>query len=97
MKRPCDFEWDEHKAAVNLAGLHIAFDVAAAVFSDPSFRIIDTTREADREERGKAIGMIDERLFAVVFTMRGEVIRIISARRANAKEERFYGNRQTQD
>lgn len=33
--------------------------------------------------------MIDERLFAVVFTMRGEVIRIISARRANAKEERF--------
>jgi uncharacterized DUF497 family protein len=39
--------------------------------------------------RRKAIGMIDGRLFTV-YVMRGEVCRIISARRANGREERIY-------
>lgn len=41
--------------------------------------------------RREAIGTIDGRLFTVVFIMREDVCRIISARRANAKEEAIYG------
>jgi uncharacterized DUF497 family protein len=40
-------------------------------------------------------GMIEERVFAVVYTQRQDVTRIISARRCNAKEARLYGRVQT--
>jgi len=53
--------------------------------------IEDTTRAVDGEPRQKAIGAIDGKLYAVVFTMRGETCRLISARRTNRKEDRIYG------
>jgi len=61
------------------------------VVGDPAVVVIDVTRSKDDEGRSKAIGRIDGRLFVTIFTMRGSVKRIISARRANRKEERTYG------
>ena len=45
--------------------------------------------------RRKVVGMIEGRLFTVVYTVRDDVTRIISARRCNAKEGRLYGPVQT--
>ena len=87
------FEWDEGKARRNLEKHRLAFEDALLVFADPEVSILPAIGEADGEDRFKAIGWIGERLFTVVFTEQGGARRLISARRANAKEERLYGDR----
>lgn len=87
------FEWDERKAALNLDRHGLSFQAATAVFADPHTLEFDTTRAQDGETRSKAIGMIGSRLHTVVFTMRGDATRLISARPANRPEERRYGDR----
>lgn len=42
------------------------------------------------EDRYQALGMFDDRLYFVAFTVRGEAIRVISMRKANKREERQY-------
>jgi uncharacterized protein len=90
---PTNFEWDEAKAVANAANHNVPFRYAVRVFDDKSFVITDVSRAEDNEVRLKAIGMVEGRLLTVVFTMRGEVCRIISARRPNRPEERLYDNR----
>ena len=85
-------EWDAKKSLSNLAKHHISFETAANVFADP-FRIeyYDEKNSVD-EDRYITLGLVERVLF-VVYTMRGEKYRIISARLANAKEEEaYYGN-----
>lgn len=94
MDAPADFEWDAAKAEANLAKHGFPFEAAAAIFGDPRCVVIDTVRAEDGEDRRKAVGSVQGRIFAVVFVMRGDVCRIISARRANATEERVYGHGQ---
>lgn len=89
--RPQHFEGDDAKAAANLDKHGVPFPVALAVFADPNVKVVDSARPQDRESREQAIGMIMDRLFTAVLVMRGEVCRLISARRANAGEERAYG------
>jgi uncharacterized DUF497 family protein len=89
---PREFEWDDVKAAANEAKHGVPFTVATRVFLDPDVRIIETVRERDNEARSKAVGRIDDRFFTVVFTKRGKICRLISARRSNRTEERRYAN-----
>jgi uncharacterized DUF497 family protein len=86
------FEWDDVKAASNVVKHGVTFEEAIQVFDDPRRAVLDTFRFADRESRFKAIGVINSRLITVVFTERGTARRMISARRANASEERLYGD-----
>ncbi|WP_371130478.1 BrnT family toxin [Phenylobacterium sp.] len=51
----------------------------------------DASKPEDGEVRRKAVGVIEGRLFALVYAERDGVIRIISARRCNAAEARRYG------
>jgi uncharacterized protein len=90
---PTNFEWDDAKAAANVAKHNVPFQYAMRVFQDPEFIDSDVSRPEDKEMRRNAVGLFDGRLLVVVFTMRGDVCRIISARRPNSKEERRYGNR----
>jgi hypothetical protein len=85
-------EWDSRKAAANLSKHGVPFLFAARVFDDPQRIQSDVSNERDGEQRQKCIGMIDGKMFAVVFTWRGDNRRIISARRTNAKEERQYAS-----
>jgi uncharacterized DUF497 family protein len=84
------FEWDDAKAAENLAKHGVGFATARAVFRDP-FAI---ERLDDRgnygEDRFVTIGMVDGRLLSVACTMRGDIVRIISARGAEPYERRQY-------
>jgi len=85
------FEWDENKAADNEHKHGVTFEDAATCFYDPdqvAFYDPDHSEDEDREiliahsEHGT--------LLLVVYTLRGEAIRIISARRTTRKETRDY-------
>lgn len=84
------FTWDSVKAALNLAKHGVSFEAARGVFRD-AFAVewLDDTQD-DAELRFATIGMVESRLIFVAYTMRGEVIRIISARLAEPYERRRY-------
>lgn len=84
------FEWDPAKELLNVSDHGLSFKYAARVFSDPSRQDREDDREDYGEERRITIGRIDERVFVVVYTERGDVIRLISARKANVREARDY-------
>jgi uncharacterized protein len=65
---------------------------AARMDLDTAFVLADR-RRAYGEVRRQAYGLIDGRLHVLVFTMRGEVMRVISVRKANAREVRRYGQK----
>lgn len=84
------FEWDADKNEASLVKHGISFVAAANVFDDPRHIELDSTRPEHGELCGKTIGMVGSKLFAVVYTDRGDVRRIISARSARANEQREY-------
>lgn len=83
------FEWDDEKAAINLKKHKIAFEDAIYVFQDDNRIEFFDAEHSDVEDRYVAIGMVGTVLF-VVFTERKDVTRIISARKANSLERRYY-------
>jgi hypothetical protein len=88
------FEWDPTKAASNLRKHGVSFPTAARVFSDP-YALVEQDRIENGEERWQTIGVVDGIVMLLVaHTVREqddvEVIRIISARRADRKERRRY-------
>ena len=89
MKEP-EFEWDAVKAAQNEADHGVTFEMARGVFKDPFAIEFLNDRENYGEDRYVIIGMVSNRLLFVAYTMRGEAIRIISARGAEPHERRQY-------
>ena len=88
-----EFEWDDHKAALNLDKHGVSFESAATAFSDPYARVTPDVKHSDYEERFFLIGMdLESRVLTVCHCERrgGSKIRIISARRSTRKEERQY-------
>lgn len=85
-----EFEWDENKAAANLAKHGIPFEYAARVFLDTYRLEQEDLTEHEGEVRRRAIGMVDDHVLLVVYTERLARIRIISARRATSHERRKY-------
>jgi uncharacterized protein len=85
-----DFEWDDDKAATNLRDHRVSFEQAAFAFNDPfAVEWIDE-REAYGEERSVLLGMAGGQVLTVVYTERGDRIRIISAWRATRHERDYY-------
>ena len=88
-----DFEWDAGKAAVSLRKHGVTFEGAARVFLDPNRIETYDGRDAYGEDRWRTVGMVEPALLAVVYTVRGkerDVIRLISARKADAHERTQY-------
>jgi uncharacterized DUF497 family protein len=85
-----EFEWDDAKAQANLRTHRISFRAASRVFDDPSVLIEQDLSEDYGEDRFIAVGCVDGLLVVVAYTERGDSIRIISARKANANERRTY-------
>jgi uncharacterized DUF497 family protein len=82
--------WDDRKAAQNVAKHGVPFDYAARISLDPYRLDTEDTRRDYGENRRLTLGKIEGRLFAVAYTPRGPVIRLISARKANEREQRKY-------
>jgi uncharacterized protein len=85
-----DFEWDSEKAASNLQKHGVPFEYATRVFLDQRRQDGVDTRRHYREERRITIGSIEGRVYVVAYTRRRAAIRLISARKANARETQRY-------
>jgi uncharacterized protein len=87
------FEWDDRKAAANESKHGVSFEQARAVFFDERARLIDDPDHSGDEECFILLGLSGTlRLLVVCHCYRGEgnVIRIISARKATARESKSY-------
>lgn len=84
-----DYQWDPKKAKTNLQKHGIRFADAVSIFADD--RAITIEDEHSSEERFVTVGMdAFGRILVVVYTFREGAIRIISARKATAYEQRQY-------
>ena len=85
------FEWGARKARANRAKHGVSFDEAVTVFGDPLGRVIEDPHHSQSEERLMLLGHpVRRRLLVVMFTERGDAIRLLSARRATRRERRDY-------
>jgi uncharacterized DUF497 family protein len=87
------FEWDGGKAAANAKKHGVSFDEAKSVFADERAKLIDDPDHSEDEDRFVLLGLSSTlRLLLVCHCYRSEsnVIRIISARKATAKESSSY-------
>jgi uncharacterized DUF497 family protein len=84
-----EFDWDPRKAASNFAKHGVDFAEAIDVFDDPHLRTLVEGRIIS-ETRYRSVGVVNGMILFVVHTFRGEVCRIISARRANRRERTAY-------
>jgi uncharacterized DUF497 family protein len=87
--RTVEFEWDPEKAESNFSKHRVHFAEAETIFRDQNLlTLFDDTSD---EERYIVIGLgsLGELLY-VVYTMRDEITRLISARKATQSERREY-------
>jgi uncharacterized DUF497 family protein len=85
------FEWDPEKARENAIRHGVGFNDAMDVFFDPNAVYFeDEIHSTASEERSIVLGLSREGVLLVVFTERGKVTRIISARRANKEDQNIY-------
>lgn len=87
------FEWDPKKAQSNFRKHKVSFEDAQSVFTDEQALLIDDPDHSEEEDRFVLLGLSQSlRLLVVVHCYRaeGRVIRIISARKADADEQSFY-------
>lgn len=87
------FEWDERKATANAKKHGVSFAEARSVFFDERARLIDDPDHSDDEARFILLGLSSSlRVLLVCHCYRsaGKVIRIISARKATARESKSY-------
>lgn len=85
-----DFEWNLAKSNSCQNSRNFDFAFVITIFTDPRLLVENDQRWEYREERFRALGVIDRRVFVVVFTRRVRAIRIISARKANSREVKRY-------
>ncbi len=83
-------EFDAGKDASNLRKHGIGLADAAYVFLDPDRLDLPDYRKDYGEERRIVVGTIGRRVLVVVYTWRVVVVRLISARRANEREQKRY-------
>ncbi len=85
-----ELEWDEAKAKANLAKHGVTFETARHVFKD-MFALDEEERSAlYGESRRITTGLARGEMITVVYTERGEAIRIVSARKATKREASDY-------
>jgi uncharacterized protein len=85
------FEWDDTKAESNALKHDITFEEAVSIFADPNLLFTEDDKHSYGEEREWAIGEAEDgSIIVVVFTMRGECVRIISARNTTKREWQQY-------
>ena len=87
------FEWDPKKAASNLRKHRVSFEDAQTVFADQNAKLIDDPDHSEDEERFVLLGLSRSLRLLVVchcYRSEGNVIRIISARKAEVDERNSY-------
>uniref|UniRef100_A0A7V4G6V7 BrnT family toxin n=1 Tax=Desulfobacca acetoxidans TaxID=60893 RepID=A0A7V4G6V7_9BACT len=87
------YQWDPEKARANVKKHRVEFADAVGVFEDPRAITLEDP-DPEGEQRFVSIGMdFLGRIIVVVYTYRGEALRLISARKATKKEVSMYEKR----
>ena len=86
------YEWNNNKAELNYQKHGVTFDHAEN-FEWDSALVIEDRRQNYGENRYNAMGLINDRLYQMTFTVREEVVRVISLRKANKREIKHYGHK----
>ena len=81
------FDWDPAKNVGNEAKHGLSLSSATAIWTGP---VVTLPSKNPTEPRQLAIGVIEGRHWTVVFTLRGDVCRLISARRSREDEKAIY-------
>ena len=85
------FQWDRGNLDKNLLAHDVENWECEQVFFNEPLLILDDPKHSAREKRWAALGATDgQRLLVVIFTRRGKLIRVISARDMNRRERAFY-------
>ena len=82
-----EFEFDPQKSISNLKKHGLSLDQAKRLWEIPSVNLRARTTD---EERFMIIGRLGHKLYSCIYTMRGETVRLISARRSHRKEAQIY-------
>jgi uncharacterized protein len=85
-----EFEWNDEKAASNIKKHGISFLDASEAFRDPNIVEDLDLKDNYDEERLIAYAKLDGQVLVIVYTMREEIYKIISARRAEKNEQHYY-------
>lgn len=89
---PTELEWNLEKSERCELHRGFNFEYAARVFWDPKRLTVEDKRFDYGERRYQSTGKIDGRIFVLVYCIRGQTTRIISARKANKREVKRYEN-----
>ena len=72
----------------NKHGVSLIFGIR--IFEDGNHIVLPSLRPVDGEDRYKAVGSVEDRIWTVIHVWRGETMRLISVRRSNDGEQREY-------
>jgi hypothetical protein len=87
------FEWNEEKRRQNLRKHGVEFADAVSALEDEE-ALTSADEDSDEEDRFVTLGAdLFGRILVVVYTWRGDTVRLISARKATARERQQYGER----
>ena len=81
------YDWDETKRVRNLAKHGVDFNALGAFDWATALHVV---HDRAGERRIKSLGLIGARLHVLVWTARGEIVRVISLRKANSREVEGY-------
>ena len=85
------FEWDEHNAEKNWQKHHVTPTECEEIFFNRPLVVADDFRHSEKENRFYALGHTNRsRQLFVAFTVRRNLIRVISTRDMNRKERKVY-------
>jgi len=91
LKQPIKFQWDKANQDKNLIKHKVSNQECEEVFFDQDKKTFKDVLHSQQEERYIIIGQTKQkRLLFIVFTIRADKIRVISARNLNRKERKFY-------
>jgi uncharacterized DUF497 family protein len=85
------FEWDTGNALKSVGKLGISCEEAESIFAQEEIIVLKDERHSQSEERWHAFGRSNQdRLLCVTFTVRKNLLRVISARPMNKRERKHY-------
>lgn len=85
-----EFDWDPRKAIANREKHGVSFDEAVLAFFDPNAIELFDDLHSNDEVRFQLVGISSVMLLFVGYTVRDDKIRIVTARKANPRQVRYY-------
>jgi len=98
LERLSGFDWDDGNVDKNWERHGVSFFEAEQVFFNRPLLLYEDLRHTESESRWYVLGRTEAgRLLMIVFTTRGDKVRVISARDMSRKERRIYENEEEAD